>query len=80
MKDFEIVDLEDFLKIADSITHPYKFFEVFEDGSLRAEIWMRICLFSWNGEDGEDRIKKLKEHGFIQAKLRETKKFIEDLL
>ena len=79
MRDFQIVDLEDFLHIADSISHNFKFFEIFDD-TLRAEIWMRICLFSWEGENGEDRIKKLKEHGFSQARLKETKKFLEDLL
>lgn len=79
MKDFQIVDLEDFLRIADSIEHNFKFFEVF-DSTIRAEIWMRICLFSWEGENGGDRIKKLSEHNFVQARLRETKKFLEDLL
>jgi hypothetical protein len=79
MKDFQILDLEDFLSIADTIDHRYKFFEIF-DNEIRAEIWMRICLFSWEGEKGEDRIKVLKEHGFIEARLKETKKFLEDLL
>jgi hypothetical protein len=81
MKDFQILDLQEFLSIADTIDHKFKFFEVFNDGTIRAEIWMRICLFSWEGEAGEDRIKALKEHGFIQAKLKETKRIlIEELM
>lgn len=79
MRDFQILELEDFLHLADTIEHNFKFFEVFDD-SIRAEIWMRICLFSWEGDKGEDRIKRLKEHGFIEAKLKETKRFLEELL
>jgi hypothetical protein len=79
VKDFQILDLEEFLQIADTIEHRYKFFE-FIDNNIRAEIWMRICLFSWEGEKGEDRVKALREHGFIEARLKETKKFLEDLL
>jgi len=79
VKDFQILDLEEFLQIADTIEHRYKFFE-FIDNNIRAEIWMRICLFSWEGEKGEDRVKSLREHGFIEARLKETKKFLEDLL
>jgi hypothetical protein len=80
MKDFQILDLHEFLSIADTIDHKFKFFEVFDD-TIRAEIWMRICLFSWEGETGEDRIKALKEHGFIQARLKETKKLLlEELM
>jgi len=74
MKDFQILDLEEFLSIADSIDHKFKFFEVFDD-EIRAEIWMRVCLFSWEGEKGEDRIKALKEHGFIEARLKEDKRY-----
>jgi len=74
VKDFQILELKEFLSIADTIEHKFKFFEVF-DNEIRAEIWMRVCLFSWEGEKGEDRIKALKEHGFIEARLKETKRY-----
>lgn len=82
MKDFCIVELDKFLVVADNIEHPFKFFEIrLGDETIRAEIWMRTALISWEGESGTDRIKQLKEHGFSEARLKETKKvMLEDLM
>jgi hypothetical protein len=88
MKEWVIKDLENFLAVSDSIEeNPFKFYEIIqpekqgEKEKIRAEVWLRTALISWEGEFGNDRIQKLKEHGFSEAYMRETKKiFLTELL
>jgi len=73
MKDFCIKSWEQFLKVADTIDTPFKFYE--KDGNeLRAEIWLRTALVSWEGEATRDKEDALVSHGFSEAELRETKR------
>jgi len=75
MKDFCIKSLDQFLRIADSIDTPFKFYES-KDSMIRAEVWLRTALLSWEGEKLKEREEELRAHGFSEAELRETKKTI----
>jgi len=80
MKDWRILDLKDFLEIADTIDTPFKFLEI-EDDTIHAVIWLRTALISYVGDKEKLSIEKLKEHGFKVAKELETKRIVlEDLL
>ncbi|MEM2446303.1 MAG: hypothetical protein QW734_06565 [Candidatus Bathyarchaeia archaeon] len=80
MKDWRIIDLKDFLEIANNIESPFKFYEIVED-RIKASIWLRTAIISWEGEKGEERIEILKSNGFKEAKELETRKlFLEELL
>jgi len=80
MKKFIIKELNAFLEIADQIETPLKFFMPQGD-TMEAIVHMRTFLLAWEGEQGEERIELLKEHGFKEAQVVETKKFsLEDLL
>jgi len=73
MKEFLIKDLSNFLTIANSIDSVFKFFESNEK-QTRAEIWLRTALITWEGQTTEEVKSKLKENGFSEAELRETRK------
>ena len=72
MKEISIKDLEDFLKISNDLENPFKFFEINDE--IYAFVHMRTFLLSYSGENGKDRIAKLKEAGFIEATISETRK------
>jgi hypothetical protein len=79
MKKFLLKELKEFLEISDIIDTPFKFY--FLEEGIEAIIHMRTFLLAWKGEDGEDRIKILREHGFKEAKELETKRIVlEDLV
>jgi len=72
MKDFCIKSFEQFLRLADSIDTPFKFYE--KSDKIRAEIWLRTALISWEGELTREKEDTLISHGFSEAELRETKR------
>jgi hypothetical protein len=77
MKDFVVKELDRFIEISDSVDSPFKFFEVVETKDkelIRAELWLRTAMISWEGIGDEAVKKKLKDHGFSEAILKETKK------
>jgi hypothetical protein len=82
MRDWRIKDLKDFLEVSNAIDSPFKFFEVFEDeDKIRATVWMRTALISYEGKKEQLNIEELKKAGFKEAKELETKRLIiEDLL
>jgi hypothetical protein len=81
MKDWRIEDLNDFLKVVDNIDTPFKFYEEKDEKMVKASVWLRTALISWEGESGTDRIDELKEHDFKKATELETRKImLEDLM
>jgi hypothetical protein len=80
MKDFEFLDLDEFLDVADGINTPFKFFEVEQLGdktSINAKVWLRSAFISYYFESSKnEEIEKVKtrlaEHGFNRVKIKET--------
>jgi hypothetical protein len=80
MRDWRIKDLKDFLEVANAIDTPFKFFETFEE-SIRATVWMRTALISYEGKKEQLNIEELKKAGFKEARELETRRLIiEDLI
>jgi hypothetical protein len=75
MKDFRVKELDKFIEIANNIETPFKFYEI-EGRILTATINMRTFLISYEGIADESTISKLKENGFAEVSIRETKKFV----
>ena len=75
MKDFRIIDLKDFLSVTDSIDTPFKFLEL-QDDMLKATVWMRTALITYEGKKDKIGEDMLKEHGFKPAIELETRKII----
>jgi len=82
MKDIVVKDFNRFLDMASQIETPFKFYaEGPAPEDMRAWIWMRTFLLSFEGETSDKARIKLFEHGFMEAEERETKKgFLEDLM
>jgi len=84
MKEFCVKELDRFIEIANAIDSPFKFFEVSLEKDkeiIRAEIWLRTAIVSWEGIGDEVTKKKLKDNGFSEAYLKETKRlWLSELL
>lgn len=79
MKEIKVKELSDFLEIADQIESPFKFFSV--NSEIAAFVHMRTFLISYYGEAGKERVELLKQHGFKEAEVTETKKIsIEEII
>jgi len=80
MKEFCIKDLNRFLEISKTIDTPFKFFEIqyLKDNKemIRAEIWLRTAIISWEGLGDATIKQRLIDNDFTEAELRETKKII----
>jgi hypothetical protein len=80
MRDYRFVNLEEFLTVADSFGTALKVFEV-EDNLIHSEVYLRTAVVTNYSPKTEENLKKLKEHGFCEVKILETKRIIlEDLL
>ena len=77
MKEFLIKNLDNFISVANTIESSFKFYQVTIEKDkeiLRAEIWLRTAIISWEGLGDEKIRKKLEDNGFSEAELRETRK------
>jgi len=80
LKDFEFLDLDEFLDVADGINTPFKFFEVEQVGdktSIDAKVWLRSAFISYHFESSKsEEIEKVRsrllEHGFNRVRIKET--------
>ena len=81
MKEFVIKELEKFLDISDSISTPFKFYEIQEVGEkkqeLNAKVWLRTAFISFQEtiveEEGlQSTCKTLQDHGFVLTEIRES--------
>lgn len=81
MKEFVIKELEKFLEISDSISTPFKFYEVDEVAGnkreLNAKVWLRTAFIAFEENVMEEErlnaiSKTLKDHGFVLTKIRES--------
>jgi hypothetical protein len=77
MKEFLIKNLDNFISVANTIESSFKFYQVTIEKDkeiLRAEIWLRTAIISWEGLGDEKVKKRLEDNGFSEAELRETRK------
>jgi hypothetical protein len=80
LKDFEFLDLDEFLDVADGINTPFKFFEVEQLGdktSIDAKVWLRSAFISYHFESSKsEEVEKVRsrllEHGFNRVRIKET--------
>lgn len=79
MKDFEFINVEDFLEVADGLTTPFKFIETETFGNkvvLDAKVWLRSAFISFHHEGNKEETDKIMEillnHGFNRVKIKET--------
>lgn len=80
MRFYQIIDLKDFLEVADNIETPFKFFEISGE-MIKATIWLRTALITYEGKYESLLEEDLRKHGFKKAKEGETRRIIlEDLL
>jgi len=80
VKDYRIIDLKDFLEIADTIETPFKFYE-FMDGNIKGTIWMRTSVITYEGKSEKISEELLQEHNFKQIKELDTRRImLEDLI
>lgn len=80
MKEFEFLDLEDFLEVADGLQTPFKFYETERISNIicvSAKVWLRTAYISFHFESSnKEEIDVLEErllnHGFNRVKIKET--------
>lgn len=75
MKDYRFVNLDEFLQVSDSFGTTVKVFEI-EGFEVHSEVYLRTALVSHVCRKTEENLKKLREHGFFEVKILETKKLI----
>ena len=75
MKDYRIVDLKDFLEIADSIESVFKFYEMLED-DVKATVWLRVAVITYEGKKDKISVELLKDHNFKEIKELETRQIL----
>jgi len=78
MKDWRVENLDEFLSFADNIDSEAKFFFISKD-KVEARITHRYYIYSYVGlhdpKDTDILEKKFRLHGFIKARLLETKEW-----
>jgi len=80
MKDFEFLDLDEFLDVSDSVNTPFKFYEIEQLGEkigITAKVWLRSAFISFYYESSKpEEIEKVKarlsDHGFNRVRIKET--------
>lgn len=81
LKEFVIKELGQFIEVSDSISTPFKFYEVDEVGkeewTLNAKVWLRTAFIAFEEnthekEKLEAMTKTLEDHGFVLTEIRES--------
>jgi hypothetical protein len=80
MKEFEFLDFEDFLEVADGLNTPFKFYETEKLGnktSIDAKVWLRTAYISYHFESTKQEEidvieERLVNHGFNRVHIKET--------
>jgi len=75
MKNYVYQTLEDFLDISTNYDVPTKVFELVDD-VIKVEVNLRTFLISYEGVKTDKTVEKLREDGFKQVEIRETKPMI----
>jgi len=80
MKEFEFLNFDEFIEVADGLETPFKFYEISQttdDVCLEVRVWLKSAYISFsasqrNFDQLKDFIDRLNNHGFNHVRIKET--------